>query len=62
MDLLHANPNYAVVQSPKGCEVTDSARDIVPIPAAPGEANESRVFRKVTKFRFYIRKNGQRFA
>ena len=39
MDLLHANPNYAVVLSPEG-RVTVSARDIAPTPAGPGEANE----------------------
>ena len=42
MDLLNANPNYAVVRSPEGCEVTVSARDIVSTPAGPGEANESQ--------------------
>ena len=41
MDLLNANPNYAVVRSPEGREVTVSARDIAPTPAGPGEANES---------------------
>ena len=42
MDLLNANPNYAVVRSPEGREVTVSARDIAPTPAGPGEANESQ--------------------
>ena len=42
MDLLNANPNYAVVRSPEGREVTVSARDIAPSPACPGEANESQ--------------------
>ena len=41
IDLLRANPNYAVVQSPEGREVTVSARDIAPTLAGPGEANES---------------------
>ena len=51
-DLLNANPNYAVVRSPKGCVVTVSARDIAPTPAGPGEANESKNLSQVTKFRF----------
>ena len=33
MDLLNANPNYAVVRSPEGREVTVSARNIAPTPA-----------------------------
>ena len=52
INLLNANPNYAIVRSPEGREVTVSARDIAPTPAGPGEANESQVFRKVTKLRF----------
>ena len=42
MDLLNANPNYAVVRSPEGCEVTVSAKGIAPTPAGLGEANESQ--------------------
>ena len=42
MDLLNANPNYAVVRSPEGLEVAVSARDIAPTPAVPREANESQ--------------------
>ena len=42
MDLLHANPNYAVVRSPEGHEVNVSARNIAPTPAGPEEANESQ--------------------
>ena len=42
IDLLHANPNYAVVQSLEGREVTASARDIAPTPAGPGDAKDSQ--------------------
>ena len=42
IDLLHANQNYAIVQSPKGREITVSTRDITPTPAGPEEANESQ--------------------
>ena len=42
MDLLNANPNYAVVRLPEGREVTVSARDIAPTPAGQGKANESQ--------------------
>ena len=42
MDLLQANPNYAVVQSFEDHEVFISSRDIAPPTAGPGEANESQ--------------------
>ena len=60
IDLLNANPNYAVVRSLEGREVTVSARDIAPTSAGPGEANESQSLSK--SYVFYIKKNGKRFA
>ena len=42
MDLLNANPNYAVVRSLEGHEITVSARDIAPTPASPEEVIESQ--------------------
>ena len=52
MDLLNANPNYAVVRSPEGREVAVSARDIAPTPAGPGEANESQSFSQSNEILF----------
>ena len=42
MDLLNANPNYSVVRSPEGREITVSARDIALTLAGPEEVNESQ--------------------
>ena len=53
IDLLHANLNYAVVQSP---EVTVSARDIAPTPAGPGEANESQSLSQSNEILFFTLK------
>ena len=52
MYLLNGNPNYAVVRSPEGREVTVSLRDIAPTPPGPGEANESQSLSQSNKIPF----------
>ena len=52
VDLLHANQNYAIVQSPKGREITASTRDITPTPAGPEEANDFQSLLQSNKIPF----------
>ena len=52
MDLLNANPNYAVVRSPEGREVTVSTRDIALLQPVQEKQMSLGVFRKAIKFYF----------